>query len=142
MEYLNNVRLFHAVDELMYSDKNLTHIAYDNGFPTSASFTKTFRDVYKDSPSEYRKKMQEENVMQEKEIKLQEEKESRILEYLRFREKKESPQSTKEKEYVTDAKKSKEHILILARQSALETDIYYCSQRHRIKWKSCKNRQV
>lgn len=107
MEYLNNVRLFHAVDELMYSDKNLTHIAYDNGFPTSASFTKTFREVYKDSPSEYRKKMQEENVMQQKEIKLQEEEENRILEYLKFREKKESPQSTKEKEYVTDAKKIK-----------------------------------
>ena len=38
---------------------------------------------------------------------MQEEEESRILEYLKFREKKESPQSTKEKEYVTDAKKIK-----------------------------------
>ena len=37
MEYLNNVRLFHAVDELMYSRKNVTRIALDNGFPTSSA---------------------------------------------------------------------------------------------------------
>lgn len=108
MEYLNNVRLFHAVDELMYSDKNLTHIAYDNGFPTSASFTKAFRDVYNESPSEYRKKMQEEKEVDEKETTLQKEEEERILEYLKFREQKESPQSTREKEYFVDVKKQKE----------------------------------
>ena len=108
MEYLNNVRLFHAVDELMYSDKNLTHIAYDNGFPTSASFTKTFRDVYKDSPSEYRKKIQDEEEKDETETTLQQEEEQRILEYLKFRTHKENPQSTREKEYVINAKKVKE----------------------------------
>ena len=108
MEYLNNVRLFHAVDELIYSDKNLTHIAYDNGFPTSASFTKTFRDVYKDSPSEYRKKIQDEEEKDETETTLQQEEEQRILEYLKFRAHKENPQSTREKEYVIDAKKVKE----------------------------------
>lgn len=108
MEYLNNVRLFHAVDELIYSDKNLTHIAYDNGFPTSASFTKTFRDVYKDSPSEYRKKIQDEEEKDETETTLQQEEEQRILEYLKFRAHKENPQSTREKEYVINAKKVKE----------------------------------
>jgi len=36
LEYLNNVRLFHAVDELIYTNKNITRIALDNGFPTSA----------------------------------------------------------------------------------------------------------
>lgn len=108
MEYLNNVRLFHAVDELIYSDKNLTHIAYDNGFPTSASFTKTFRDVYKDSPSEYRKKIQDEEEKDETETTLQQEEEKRILEYLKFRAHKENPQSTREKEYVINAKKVKE----------------------------------
>lgn len=108
MEYLNNVRLFHAVDELIYSDKNLTHIAYDNGFPTSASFTKTFRDVYKDSPSEYRKKIQDEEEKDETETTSQQEEEQRILEYLKFRAHKENPQSTREKEYVINAKKVKE----------------------------------
>ena len=103
MEYLNNVRLFHAVDELMYSDKNLTHIAYDNGFPTSASFTKVFREIYNESPSEYRKKMQDEKEKDEKEKMLQQEEEQRILEYLKFRAQKENPQSTRKKEYIIDA---------------------------------------
>lgn len=103
MEYLNNVRLFHAVDELMYSDKNLTHIAYDNGFPTSASFTKVFREIYNESPSEYRKKMQDEKEKDEKEKMLQQEEEQRILEYLKFRAQKENPQSTRKKEYIINA---------------------------------------
>lgn len=103
MEYLNNVRLFHAVDELMYSDKNLTHIAYDNGFPTSASFTKAFREIYNESPSEYRKKIQDEKEKDEKEKMLQQEEEQRILEYLKFRAHKENPQSTRKKEYIINA---------------------------------------
>lgn len=103
MEYLNNVRLFHAVDELMYSDKNLTHIAYDNGFPTSASFTKAFREIYNESPSEYRKKIQDEKEKDEKEKMLQQEEEERILEYLKFRAHKENPQSTRKKEYIINA---------------------------------------
>lgn len=103
MEYLNNVRLFHAVDELMYSDKNLTHIAYDNGFPTSASFTKAFREIYNESPSEYRKKIQDEKEKDKKEKMLQQEEEQRILEYLKFRAHKENPQSTRKKEYIINA---------------------------------------
>lgn len=103
MEYLNNVRLFHAVDELMYSDKNLTHIAYDNGFPTSTSFTKAFREIYNESPSEYRKKIQDEKEKDEKEKMLQQEEEQRILEYLKFRAHKENPQSTRKKEYIINA---------------------------------------
>lgn len=103
MKYLNNVRLFHAVDELMYSDKNLTYIAYDNGFPTSASFTKAFREIYNESPSEYRKKIQDEKEKDEKEKMLQQEEEQRILEYLKFRAHKENPQSTRKKEYIINA---------------------------------------
>ena len=38
LEYVNNIRLFHAVDELLYTEKKITRIALDNGFPTSASF--------------------------------------------------------------------------------------------------------
>jgi beta-xylosidase/AraC-like DNA-binding protein len=59
VEYLNRVRMFHAVDELMYTDKNLTHIALDNGFPTSASFNRVFKEVYHVTPSEYRRKSQQ-----------------------------------------------------------------------------------
>ena len=85
MEYLNNVRLFHAVDELLYSKKNITHIAMDNGFPTSAAFTKVFRDVHGESPSEYRKIMQEENDTPRDKRELTEQEETRIAEYLKLK---------------------------------------------------------
>ena len=70
IEYLNNVRLFHAVDEILYTEKNITHIALDNGFPTSAAFTKAFRESYHEAPSEYRRKMQkiEQEEHDEKEL--------------------------------------------------------------------------
>lgn len=55
VEYLNNIRLFHAVDELIYTNKSLTHIAMDNGFSTSAAFNKSFKKVFNVSPGEYRK---------------------------------------------------------------------------------------
>ena len=55
MDYLNNVRLFHAVDELIYTNKSLTHIAMDNGFCTSAAFNKSFKKVFNMSPGEYRR---------------------------------------------------------------------------------------
>lgn len=55
IDYLNNIRLFHAVDELIYTNKSLTHIAMDNGFCTSAAFNKSFKKVFNVSPGEYRK---------------------------------------------------------------------------------------
>ncbi len=120
MEYLNNVRLFHAVDELMYSDKNLTHIAYDNGFPTSASFTKAFREIYNESPSEYRKKIQDEKEKDEKEKMLQQEEEQRILEYLKFRAHKENPQSTRKKEYIINAGNVKDTLTDCSKAISIE----------------------
>lgn len=85
LEYLNNVRLFHAVDELLYTNKNITHIAMDNGFPTSAAFTKAFRDVYKEAPSEYRKRMQEREHQQKEEKELEEKDRTMLLKYLNYR---------------------------------------------------------
>lgn len=88
MEYLNNVRLFHAVDELLYTKKNITRIALDNGFPTSAAFTKAFREVYREAPSEYRKKMQKEENPGETQTELAESEWTQIIEYLNYREQK------------------------------------------------------
>ena len=61
VEYLNNIRLFHAVDELIYTNKSLTHIAMDNGFCTSAAFNKSFKKVFNVSPGEYRKTAENQN---------------------------------------------------------------------------------
>ena len=62
LEYVNNIRLFHAVDELLYTDKKITRIAMDNGFPTSASFNKAFRDIYHMTPSAYRAGVKQEEI--------------------------------------------------------------------------------
>ncbi|MBE5910281.1 GH39 family glycosyl hydrolase [Pseudobutyrivibrio sp.] len=61
VDYLNNIRLFHAVDELIYTNKSLTHIAMDNGFCTSAAFNKSFKKVFNVSPGEYRKTAENQN---------------------------------------------------------------------------------
>lgn len=57
VEYVNNVRLFHAVDDLLYSDRKITRIALDNGFPTTAAFNKAFKEIYHVTPSFYRTQM-------------------------------------------------------------------------------------
>ena len=74
IDYLNNIRLFHAVDELVYTNKSLTHIAMDNGFCTSAALNKSFKKVFNMSPGEYRKSAEKcaEQVAKEDEIGKQE----------------------------------------------------------------------
>lgn len=103
VEYLNNIRLFHAVDELMYSEKTLTRIAFDNGYPTSAAFTKAFRDMFHQSPSEYRSMLEGNSKADGFDTVLKEEEEQKILEYLKFREEKENSQTEKEKDIYADA---------------------------------------
>lgn len=54
IEYVNSVRLNHAVSQLLYSDKPLVHIAMDNGFASSAALNKVFKEKYHMTPTEYR----------------------------------------------------------------------------------------
>ncbi|MEH7495665.1 GH39 family glycosyl hydrolase, partial [Neobacillus niacini] len=56
-QYLNEIRLAHAVNELVNSDKPITRIALDNGFPNLASFNRVFNENYQLKPVEYRKQM-------------------------------------------------------------------------------------
>lgn len=57
LDYLNNIRLFHAVDDLLYSGESLTTIAMENGFANTAAFTEAFKKAYNMTPSEYRQQM-------------------------------------------------------------------------------------
>ena len=66
-EYLTNIRLFHAVDDLLYSNVSITKIAYDNGFANVAVFNKMFKKVYGETPSVARKK--NEQKIEEKKMK-------------------------------------------------------------------------
>lgn len=58
LKLVNNIRLEHAVGELMYSDKSIIKVAMDNGFPNLAGFNKAFREIYGKTPAEYREEMQ------------------------------------------------------------------------------------
>lgn len=102
MEYLNNVRLFHAVDELLYTQKNMTHIALDNGFPTSAAFTKAFKDVYGEAPSEYRKRLQYQEMSGEPDRDVTERELKRIQKYLELKAKKKEPETKNMQIYQID----------------------------------------
>ena len=59
LKLLNNIRLEHAVSDLLYTDKTVLKIAMDNGFPNQAGFNNAFRESYHKTPAEYRTEMQE-----------------------------------------------------------------------------------
>ena len=54
--YLTNVRLFYAVDDLLYTDAPITRIAYKNGFTSAALFNKVFKKEYGQTPTDFRRK--------------------------------------------------------------------------------------
>lgn len=53
-DYVNQVRLKHALEDLLYTDSSMTKIAMDSGFSSSSAFTKAFREAYGQTPGEYR----------------------------------------------------------------------------------------
>lgn len=59
IDYTNNIRLFHAVDDLLYTSNSITSIALENGFANVAAFTELFKKTYSMTPSEYRQQMKE-----------------------------------------------------------------------------------
>ncbi len=62
-EYLTDIRLYHAVDDLLYTNMPITRIAFDNGFVNVTSFTKAFRKRYGATPSAIRKQRQEKELL-------------------------------------------------------------------------------
>lgn len=57
-QYVNQLRLRHAVRDITYTDHSITQIAMDHGFPSLKSFHKVFKEVYKITPIQYRKDLQ------------------------------------------------------------------------------------
>ena len=55
--YLNDVRLIHALEDMLESTNSITTIAYKNGFPNMNAFNKAFRKKYELTPNQYRKEM-------------------------------------------------------------------------------------
>lgn len=60
LAYLTQIRVNHAVHELLNTEKNIEEIAADNGFPNSHAFTQAFKKEYGTMPSVYRR-MQKKN---------------------------------------------------------------------------------
>lgn len=56
-EYLSRVRLNHAVESLLYTEKSITDISLECGFENPSSFNKLFKKNYNCSPSEYKRSM-------------------------------------------------------------------------------------
>lgn len=80
--YLTNVRIFHAADELLYTDVPVTRVAYDCGFTSAALFNKVFKKEYGVTPTEFRKQAAQKEKKQvdlEKQKKLERRIEERII---------------------------------------------------------------
>lgn len=58
MSYLQLIRLSHAYEQLISSDKSIEYIATSSGYPNTKSFERTFKAVYKTAPNKYRKSLQ------------------------------------------------------------------------------------
>ena len=55
-DYLKNVRLQFAMEDLIYTDAPVTVIAENNGFTNVSAFCRYFKDAYGASPHSFRKK--------------------------------------------------------------------------------------
>lgn len=53
-EYITDLRLENAKIDMLQTDKKLTDVAFDNGFPNVGSFNAAFRGKYKRTPGMYR----------------------------------------------------------------------------------------
>ena len=60
LEYVNTIRLNHALEDLLYTDLSITQIAFNNGFSNISTFNNLFKTIYKLTPLKYRKKHQQE----------------------------------------------------------------------------------
>ena len=53
-KYLNQIRIEHALEELVQTDHSITSIAFNNGFASMTAFNKVFREQYNATPTAYR----------------------------------------------------------------------------------------
>ena len=58
-QYIKELRLRRSMSDLLYTDKPITQVAFDNGFTSSSFFNRSFREKYRKNPSEIRKEFAE-----------------------------------------------------------------------------------
>lgn len=110
MNYLTQVRLESAVEELKKTGKSITRIALDNGFPNTAAFSNAFRKEYDCLPSEWQKNRQEESKERDNILKIRH-KEKSIQQFLeKMPEKPRLVDSGREAVVLSDAEKSTNYV--------------------------------
>lgn len=62
-EYLTRVRFQHALNDLTYTNENLTDIALKNGFPDLKTLTSRFRSTFHRTPAQYRAMLKPDEVL-------------------------------------------------------------------------------
>ena len=82
LDYVNQVRLRHAAEDLLYTDKPITHVAVDNGFVNSSGLNKAFKEAYDLTPTAYRTKMRSEREKEPESITNQEKLYQQVKRYL------------------------------------------------------------
>lgn len=100
-EYIRNIRLEHAKEELQFSNKSITEISYDCGFSNISVFNKNFKQVFLVTPKEYRK-----NIKQ-KEAETQESDMSGLAAYLAYSQKQKKQIEKTEQKICLDLQQSK-----------------------------------
>ena len=61
-QFLRNVRLEHAKEELLATNKSITEIAYDCGFSNISVFNKSFKRAFLISPKEFRREREHNGI--------------------------------------------------------------------------------
>lgn len=64
LEYINNIRLNHAMGNLVYSDHSITRIALENGFANVGTFNRVFKNRYKTTPKTYRTSQRQNSILE------------------------------------------------------------------------------
>ena len=54
LQYLNQIRLKHSLDDLIYTTESISQIAINNGFFSTKNFSTIFKAAYGKTPSQYR----------------------------------------------------------------------------------------
>lgn len=62
LQYLYRVRLKHSMEDLLYTTDTLFQIANKNGFSTAKNYSAIFKAAHQQTPSEYRKEHQQDNL--------------------------------------------------------------------------------
>lgn len=64
-DYLRNIRVSHAMDDLLYTDHTVVRIAVDNGFSNATHFSRAFKTTRGVTPTEFRSMARQKNPKEE-----------------------------------------------------------------------------